>query len=99
MTNHRTRTISIDRLTRRESQKMLQQRIRRLCLAAGLLFNSYLDMTAGQTFTISGTMTNAGITLLDPDNQPVFPYFNNYFSGSESPVSLSGTLAKSGIID
>lgn len=66
-------------------------------IGAGLSFDAYLDMTAGQTFTIAGTMTNAGITLLDPDNQAVFPFFNNYFSGSQSTVSLSGTLAKSGI--
>lgn len=65
-------------------------------VGGGLLFDSYLTITAGQTFTISGTMENAGITFLDPDNQSVFPYVNNYFSGTSDPVSITGTLTKTG---
>jgi hypothetical protein len=66
-------------------------------IGAGLLFDSYLYITAGESFEISGTMRNAGITFRDPDGQDVFPFTSNYFSGTEDAVSLSGTLAKSGI--
>jgi hypothetical protein len=65
-------------------------------VGAGLLFDSYLSINAGQTFTITGQMENAGILFRDPDGMDVFPFTSNYFSGSKDPFSFSGALTKTG---
>jgi hypothetical protein len=65
-------------------------------VGAGLLFDTYLSINAGQTFTITGQMKNAGILFRDPDGMDVFPFTSNYFSGSTDPFSFSGTLTKTG---
>jgi hypothetical protein len=61
-----------------------------------LLFDTYLSINAGQTFTITGQMKNAGVLFRDPDSMDVFPFTSNYFSGSTDPFSFSGTLTKTG---
>jgi hypothetical protein len=65
-------------------------------VGAGLLFDTYLSINAGQTFTITGQMKNAGFLFRDPDSMDVFPFTSNYFSGSKDPFSFSGTLTKTG---
>jgi hypothetical protein len=65
-------------------------------IGAGLLFDSYLSIGTGQTFTITGQMENAGILFRDPDGMDVFPFTSNYFSGSTDPFSFSGMLTKTG---